>query len=153
MKITYIALTGYTVYVMRVKLGPSYDRSKDSFPYEMYILPGAFVMALLTAYDWTMTEILWDFSIWVESFAILPQLILLQTNHEVDNLMSHYVAAMGLYRAFYILNWIYRYWAEGAVNWIGWVGGTIQTGLYCDFFYYFAKSKYYGEKLILPTSL
>merc|ERR1712194_525088 len=53
---------------------------------------------------------------------------------------------------FYILNWIYRYFSEDYVNVVGWVGGLVQTGLYCDFFYYYAKSKWYGNKLVLPVS-
>jgi len=32
------------------------------------------------------------------------------------------------------------------------IGGLVQTGLYCDFFYYYAKSKWYGNKLVLPVS-
>ena len=26
------------------------------------------------------------------------------------------------------------------MNVVGWIGGLLQTGLYCDFFYYYAKS-------------
>jgi ER lumen protein retaining receptor len=152
MKLTYICLTAYTVYLIRKKMAASYDRSKDSFMYELYVLPAAFVLALITAYDWSLTEILWDFSIWTESCAILPQLIMIQSSTEVENLTANYVFSMGLYRAFYIINWIYRYFTEGAVNYVGWLGGTIQTGLYCDFFYYYAISKWYGQKLILPMA-
>ena len=57
---------------------------------------------------------------------------------------------MGTYRACYILNWIYRYFAEDYVTMIGWAGGLIQTGLYCDFLYSYAKSKWYGSRLVLP---
>ncbi len=96
--------------------------------------------------------------------AIIPQLIMLQQAREVENLTSNFVFAMGAYRspatlvssvvfrAFYILNWVYRYFGEGYVNYVGWFGGLLQTGLYLDFFYYYAISKWYGQKLILPMN-
>jgi len=82
----------------------------------------------------------------------LENLLLEGQIQEVENLTGNYVGAMGAYRAFYILNWIYRYFAEDYVNVVGWIGGLVQTGLYCDFFYYYAKSKWYGNKLVLPVS-
>ena len=54
----------------------------------------------------------WAFSIYLEAVAILPQLFLLQKQGEVENLTSHYVAALGAYRALYLLNWVYRYFTE-----------------------------------------
>ncbi|KAK8958264.1 ER lumen protein retaining receptor [Platanthera guangdongensis] len=48
------------------------------------------------------------------------------------------VSFRGAYRAFYILNWIYRYLAENHYSrWISWVAGIVQTALYLDFFYYY----------------
>ncbi|URE22780.1 ubiquitin carboxyl-terminal hydrolase [Musa troglodytarum] len=42
------------------------------------------------------------------------------------------------YRAFYIFNWIYRYFTEPHyVHWITWISGLVQTLLYADFFYYY----------------
>jgi ER lumen protein retaining receptor len=87
-----------------------------------------------------------------ESVAIIPQLIMLQQAREVENLTSNFVFSMGAYRAFYILNGVFRYFSEGYVNYVGWLGGLLQTGLYCDFFYYYAVSKWYGKKLILPMN-
>lgn len=64
---------------------------------------------------------------------------MLQQYKEIENLTSSYVVLLGLYRAFYILNWITRYYTEKMYrNWIGWIAGTVQTALYCDFFYYYA---------------
>ncbi|SBT37528.1 ER lumen protein retaining receptor, putative (ERD2) [Plasmodium ovale wallikeri] len=101
---------------------------------------------------YNLYNILWSFSIWLESVAILPQLVLLEKQREVENITSHYVITMGMYRAFYILNWIYRYFFDDKpyVNVVGWLGGLIQTLLYIDFFYYFALAKWYGKKLVLP---
>jgi len=155
MKITFISSTAYLIYLMRFKapINTTYDRSADNFSYEKFLLPPCLVLAFLTAEEWEFTEILWTFSIWLESVSIIPQLALLQKMREVENLTSDFVGAMGIYRALYILNWVYRFYTEGYVNWIGWVGGLIQTALYCDFFYYYVKSKIAGEKLRLPMAI
>ena len=74
--------------------------------------------------------------------AILPQLFLLQKQGEVENLTSHYVAALGAYRGLYLLNWIYRYATEeDYLQRIVWFSGLVQTALYVDFFYHYLESK------------
>jgi len=154
MKITFISLTCYLIYLMRVKppISAHYDRSIDSFQYEKYLLPPCLILGLFTTDEYAISEILWASSIWVESVAIIPQLVILQQQQEVENLTSDFVGTMGAYRAFYILNWVYRYFVEDYVNWVGWIGGLVQTALYCDFFYYYAMSKWYGRKLVLPMN-
>lgn len=94
-------------------------------------------------------EVLWTFSEYLEAVAILPQIYLLVETEKYDALTSHYLVCLGLYRLFYIFNWIYRYTTEGTVLWVSVAAGVLQTLLYVDFFYrYFtqvirrAKSKY-----------
>lgn len=57
-------------------------------------------------------QVLWQASIYLEAVAVLPQLTLIMRTRNVDNLTSNYMALLGSYRAFYILNWIYRYYTE-----------------------------------------
>ena len=69
-----------------------------------------------------------------------------------DVLTWHYVFCMGMYRAFYLLNWVWRYMTqEGYSDWIVWVAGIIQTVLYLDFFYYYIKCKLDGKQMALPS--
>jgi len=153
MKSAFIISTIYLVYMMRHKQGPvasTYDREKDSFKYELYLLPPACLLGIITAHEWSIPELLWTVSIWLESVAIVPQLLLLQRIREVENLTSNFVGAMGLYRFFYIINWIYRYMEDGHVNYVGWLGGVVQTILYLDFFYYYSKAQALGSKMVLP---
>lgn len=85
-------------------------------------------------------QILWAFSIWLESVAILPQLFMLQRTGEAETITTHYLAALGAYRGLYIPNWIWRYFAEGYFDPIAVVGGVVQTVLYADFFWiYYTK--------------
>lgn len=61
-------------------------------------------------------EVLWAFSIYLESVAILPQLFMLQRTGEAETITTHYLFALGAYRALYIPNWIYRYFTEDTVD-------------------------------------
>lgn len=155
MKIFFVLSTGYMIYLMRFKppVNQTYDRSVDSFLYEVYFIVPVLIAGTLTCEEYTLTEILWCSSIWLEAVAITPQLVLLAKMREVENLTSHFVAALGLYRAFYILNWIYKYFVDEMYDPVAIIGGIIQTVLYCDFFYYYAMSKWYGNKLILPSAM
>ena len=80
-------------------------------------------------------QILWTFSIYLESVAIMPQLYMISKTGEAETITSHYLFALGLYRGLYIVNWVYRFYMEDFYDWIAIVAGCVQTALYCDFFY------------------
>eukprot|EP01114_Cavostelium_apophysatum_P020725 TRINITY_DN7028_c0_g1_i1.p1 TRINITY_DN7028_c0_g1~~TRINITY_DN7028_c0_g1_i1.p1 ORF type:complete len:213 (+),score=18.08 TRINITY_DN7028_c0_g1_i1:103-741(+) len=151
MKIIYISASFYTIYLIRIKYKHTYDREHDSFKNYFIIIPCA-ALALLINQEFIVSEILWAFSIYLEAVAIFPQLILLQRTGDVENITADYIFSLGAYRALYLINWIYRYFTEDDyVQWIVWLSGLVQTGLYCDFFYYYIRSKYYGKKMTLPA--
>mmetsp|Transcript_38976 Transcript_38976/g.61697 ORF Transcript_38976/g.61697 Transcript_38976/m.61697 type:complete len:216 (-) Transcript_38976:120-767(-) len=152
MKIIFISSTIYCIYLMRCHptIKQTYEREKDAFKYEIYLLGPCFVLGFIFCEEWTLSEILWSMSIWLESVAAIPQLDLLRKANEVQNLTADFVGTMGAYRAFYILNWIYRYFVDDYVNWVGWIGGIIQTAIYSDFLYLYFKARYSGGKLLLP---
>lgn len=65
---------------------------------------------------------------------------MLQRTGEADTITTHYLFALGAYRALYIPNWLYRYFAENRFEPNSVVAGIIQTLLYSDFFYiYYTK--------------
>ena len=80
-------------------------------------------------------QILWTFSIYLESVAVMPQLYMISKTGEAESITSHYLFALGLYRGLYIVNWVWRFYTEGFYDWIAIVAGCVQTLLYCDFFY------------------
>lgn len=91
---------------------------------------------------------LWAFSLWLESVAILPQLFMLQRTGEAETITTHYLFALGAYRALYIPNWIYRYFIGEYVEPIAVVAGIVQTVLYSDFFYiYWTKYVFAIQRL------
>lgn len=72
---------------------------------------------------------------------------MLSKTGEAETITSHYLFALGSYRALYILNWIYRYYSESFFDPIAVVAGCVQTVLYADFFYlYVTRGK--GKKFV-----
>lgn len=150
MKLFFIGSSCYILYLMKFKYRPTQDPSIDTFKIE-YLLGPCVIFSLIFNYNFTPSEILWSFSIWLEAVAILPQLFMLQRTGEAETITTHYLAALGAYRALYIPNWIYRYFTEGLVDPIAVTAGIVQTGLYIDFFYVYFTKVLQGQKFELPA--
>lgn len=60
---------------------------------------------------------------------------MLQRTGEAETITTHYLFALGIYRALYIPNWFWRYFTEGRFDPISVFAGILQTVLYSDFFY------------------
>lgn len=152
MKMFFLFTSWHICYLMRSKIPwkATYDRENDTFRIRYLIIPCA-ILALFfhRGTEFSIQELLWAFSEFLESVAILPQIFLLEYTERYDALTSHYLFAMGAYRTFYIFNWIYRYATQGTVIWISVLPGIVQSLLYVDFFYHYitqvvhkAKEKY-----------
>jgi len=150
LKIVFIGSSAYTVYLMLNDYKPTHDPNLDTFKVS-YLLAGSAILGILFPYKYTPAEILWAFSIWLESVAILPQLFLLQRTGEAETITTHYLFALGIYRALYIPNWIYRYFAEGYWDPIAVVAGLVQTVLYSDFFWVYYTKVLQGKSFKLPV--
>ncbi|KAI0709626.1 ER lumen protein retaining receptor [Fomitopsis betulina] len=150
MKLFFISSSCYVLYLMKSQYRPTNDPSIDTFRVE-YLLGPCVLLSLIFNYQFTLAEILWSFSIFLESVAILPQLFMLQRTGEAETITTHYLAALGAYRALYIPNWIYRYWAEDLVDPIAVTAGIVQTALYVDFFYVYFTKVVQGQKFELPA--
>ncbi|EFN69029.1 ER lumen protein retaining receptor [Camponotus floridanus] len=150
MKIIFIVASFATVFLMYVKFKATYDHNHDTFRIEFLVLP-ALVLALLINHELSFVEVLWTFSIYLESVAILPQLFLVSKTGEAESITSHYLFALGSYRGLYLFNWVYRYYAEDHYDLIAIVAGLVQTVLYCDFFYLYITKVLKGKKLQLPA--
>lgn len=150
MKVFFIISLYATVYLMYSKFRATYDHNHDTFRVEFLVVPMA-GLAVLVNHEFSVLEILWTFSIYLESVAILPQLFMISKTGEAETITSHYLFALGSYRALYILNWIYRYYSEGFLDLIAVIAGCVQTVLYCDFFYLYITKVWKGKKLTLPA--
>ncbi|KAJ0413720.1 ER lumen protein retaining receptor [Aspergillus carlsbadensis] len=149
-KLLFIGSSGYIIYLMLNEYRPTHDPNTDTFKVQ-YLLASSAILALVFPHDYSISEILWTFSIWLESVAILPQLFMLQRTGEADTITTHYLFALGLYRALYIPNWVYRYLSEGHFQPVPVIAGIIQTLLYSDFFYIYYTKIMKGRKFSLPV--
>uniref|UniRef100_A0A452I4I0 ER lumen protein-retaining receptor n=1 Tax=Gopherus agassizii TaxID=38772 RepID=A0A452I4I0_9SAUR len=141
MKLIYVACSYATVYLIYMKFKATYDGNHDTFRVEFLVVPVG-GLSFLVNHDFSPLEILWTFSIYLESVAILPQLFMISKTGEAETITTHYLFFLGLYRALYLINWIWRYYFEGFFDLIAVVAGVVQTILYCDFFYlYVTKGK------------
>ncbi|EAN79776.1 ER lumen retaining receptor protein, putative [Trypanosoma equiperdum] len=150
MKIFFLATSWHICYLMRCKSPwkTTYDHENDTFRIRYLIIP-SFVLALLFNGHqhgmWVM-DVLWAFSQYLESVAILPQIFLLEYTERYEALTSHYLAAMGAYRLFYLIHWIARYFVHGSVNAVSVCAGVLQTVLYVDFFYHYISQVVWRAK-------
>uniref|UniRef100_A0A8C4QUG7 ER lumen protein-retaining receptor n=1 Tax=Eptatretus burgeri TaxID=7764 RepID=A0A8C4QUG7_EPTBU len=134
MKVVYLSCSIATLWLIYHTFSTSYDAANDTFRIEVLIVPlGG--LAVLVNHSFTLLEILWTFSIYLEAVAILPQLFMVSKTGEAETITSHYLFALGLYRALYLANWVWRYHNEGFYDPIAIMAGVVQTVLYCDFFY------------------
>jgi ER lumen protein retaining receptor len=84
MKILYISLTALTIYIMRYQapIKSTYDPNQDTFYHLKYAVAPCLALAFITnlVQGFDLVELLWDFSIYLEALAIVPQLIVLQVS-------------------------------------------------------------------------
>jgi len=150
MKVFFISASYATLYLMYVKFKATYDSNHDSFRIEFLLIPVT-LLALVVNHEFAFMEVLWTWSIYLEALAILPQLFMVSKTGEAETITSHYLFALGAYRALYIFNWIYRYADESYYDLIAIFAGIVQTVLDCDFFYLYVTKVLKGKKLQLPA--
>lgn len=150
MKVVFLVLAYATVYLIYLRFRNTFDSDNDTFRVEFLLVPVA-GLSFLENYAFTPLEILWTFSIYLESVAILPQLFMISKTGEAESITTHYLFCLGLYRALYLANWVWRYHTEGFFDQIAVVSGVVQTIFYCDFFYlYFTRVIRGSGKMSLP---
>ena len=129
MKVFYLSASIGTCYLIFLKFKATYDGNHDSFRMEFLIAPAA-GLACLVNHQFNVMEVLWTFSIYrkiykewelhtiilfsknlyiffhLEAVAILPQLFMISKTGEAESITSHYLFALGMYRALYRKFWI-----------------------------------------------
>ncbi|CAG9821443.1 unnamed protein product [Phaedon cochleariae] len=114
-KIHYISLTAataVTIFCIFIFYRKTYQWKDDTFLTEILIVP-SMILAVTINHENTPTKILWTFSIYLEALAIIPQFYMILKTKMLTKHVLIYLVALGLYRTFYIPNWIYRYLSEG----------------------------------------
>nr|XP_030711827.1 ER lumen protein-retaining receptor 3 isoform X1 [Globicephala melas] len=150
MKVVFLLCAYVTVYMIYGKFRKTFDSENDTFRLEFLLVP-VIGLSFLENYSFTPLEILWTFSIYLESVAILPQLFMISKTGEAETITTHYLFFLGLYRALYLANWIRRYQTENFYDQIAVVSGVVQTIFYCDFFYLYVTKGRCCENSVAGT--
>ena len=157
-KILFLSATASLIYLIKFKrpycLG--YDAKCDNFNHYLFIYPGVLLITVLFHVTSKTTyyhfEYFWSFSIWLEAFAIVPQLWILYRKREVEVITGSYMACLGCYKIFYVLSWIYQILNNKRMVWIKFIAGIIQIGIYFDYlYYYFVSAKVNSGSIKLPV--
>lgn len=156
MKIFFIASEACILYFIVKKYRASYDPRMDSFRIALLLIPSVVLSFILVDTSQTKTsfgvirEYFWTFSLLVEAVAILPQLFMLQKTGEAESITTHYLLCLGLYRVFYLLNWIWRWIIGERIDGLALLAGIVQTAVYSDFFWVYYKRVFQGKAFKLP---
>jgi len=129
LKVFYIVVSYLMVHLVHytfkdTKEGPE----TDSFNMWILVVPVT-TLATLVCHELSVMEVLWTWSIYMESVALVPQLYLIWKTKKSDHFILLYLLCMAFYRGFYIFNWIYRYMDESYYDLIAIVAGVIETGV------------------------
>lgn len=132
-KITYIA-TSAIVLLVFWRLEKTYERNKDTCNLAVIFLPCCTAAVLLTN-EYSMIEMLWSFSQFLEGFAMVPQYIFCYRDREASDVgVSLYVMSLGGYRVFYAANWIYKKVQMPQYSDVqSWIGGIIEISFFVDY--------------------
>ncbi len=123
MKILYITASLYIVHILHVPSGnlryTLVDANQDISRRSFVLVPPAIVALLTTnnifypTYHVSVLGYLWTFSISLEAWAMIPQLLIIHRKQcAVDSGISFYCLFQFSHRFFYILNWVYRSYTE-----------------------------------------
>jgi len=155
MKLFFIIATALIVCILRAGEAwhTSYSPAHDSFHHwKLLALPNvliASVVHLFGSANFEVMELFWTYSICLEAVAMWPQLvmfkddkILKENQGESKNEILCPIFLFGIYRAIYILNWIYRANTERGYRHhpLTYICAVIQVLLYSKFFKKFCEA-------------
>lgn len=146
--------------IIKGKYSDTYDFQHDNLDYKYFVLP-ALGLALLVHTSLNrnlLTDVMWTFSMYLETAAIVPQLVLFHSKRgQIEKYTSHFVALQGLSRLFSLLFWYdtYQELNETQANsysllqeYCGYMviaSQVIQLVLMCDYYYFYFKSLWKGD--------
>jgi ER lumen protein retaining receptor len=160
LKIFYIVATAAIVALLRRSdtSESTYSPTRDSFQHWKYLLLPTILVgsvsyftsldrgyAAFSSYDnFRVSELLWTISIYLESVAMVPQLIMFRSDRFVkenkggarDEILLP-VFLLGIYRVLYVVNWVYRAHTERAYqhHYVIYFCGCLQVFFYSQFFH------------------
>eukprot|EP00429_Kryptoperidinium_foliaceum_P089420 CAMPEP_0176190484 /NCGR_PEP_ID=MMETSP0121_2-20121125/3962_1 /TAXON_ID=160619 /ORGANISM="Kryptoperidinium foliaceum, Strain CCMP 1326" /LENGTH=228 /DNA_ID=CAMNT_0017529107 /DNA_START=143 /DNA_END=829 /DNA_ORIENTATION=+ len=132
-KLTYM-ITACLVLAVFWKLDHTYERKKDTCSLMVLLMP-CVAAALLLAQDYTIIEVMWSFSQFLEGVAMVPQYIFCYRGTGANDIgVALSVMSLGGYRLFYVANWVRkRVQSPEYFDAISWIGGFVEISFFFDY--------------------
>ena len=138
MKVVFITVHVAFIYLLKYwePTRETYRREQDEFGHWNKVAAPSFCLGFVVHLmgsgfsDFNLVELFWTFSIVLESFALLPQILMYRQYRQVENLTGGaYILLMGAYRFLYGINWIYRanYEPHYKHHWVVYFFGMVQV--------------------------
>ena len=89
-KVFFIISTALIIALVYIKFKDTHEK-QDNFRIEFLLVP-TFLLALLVNHEFSFMEILWTFSIYLESVAIVPQLCMVIKIGEIEPRIFYYIS-------------------------------------------------------------
>lgn len=160
-ELTAFVLTCYLVYLMRFAYAASYQGENDNFK-DAYILVPCLALAILlhpTVTGVWVINVLWAFSTYLESVALLPQLFVFHSaSRTVDNMTSLWIVSLFLSRILECSFWFVALFFRGymriwsSIVWYVVLTEVVHTLLLLDFVRNFYKCYKQGMNMLLPSA-
>ena len=169
---TSLVLASVALFATMFSFRHTYQGTLDSFGDDTGVMSMAAIIFFISIFIHPtlnkdlISDVAWTFAMYLESAALIPQLYMFQNQSRkasvsgggIDQLMAHFVFALGFGRIMELLFWIYHHHeltnTSGSClpGYLAVVSQLIQIGLMLKFFrsYYFSMK--YSTPMTLPTS-
>ena len=144
---SFFLLSSAYIVIQMVLMRATLERSKDTFAM-LPVLIFCTVLGVMTSSERNLMTTCWTFSEWLEAFAMVPQYIFSYRDFgNSDCGVTSFILAVGGYRTFYAMNWIYKRMVLGSrySNKNSWIGGAIEILFFIDF----VCSKFFNKNVFL----
>lgn len=150
-KLTYIT-TSIVVLILFFQFDGTYERRNDTVNLAVIIFP-CITAAILLTNEYSVLEVLWTFSEFIEGFAMVPQYVFCyREKGQRDWGAGLYVISLGGYRVFYALNWIYKKIQMPHYSDVqSWIGGIIEIVFFIDFLNYRFTGNSFLRSMVLTV--
>lgn len=156
------------IFITKLFKDTAESESEDQIDFKYLAVP-CLILALLVHTNLNnnlITDVAWSFSMYLEGVAIFPQLHVFQKKGgQIEAYTSHYVSLQGLNRFLTLVFWYYTYEelneeSEDSYSFFHTYTGyflifsqLIQQVIMCEFYYYYIKSFFKGEKMSISDDI
>ncbi|KAI0028971.1 ER lumen protein retaining receptor, partial [Vararia minispora EC-137] len=156
MKAFFLISSIYAVVLMCITSRQTNEQVFSETLHSKYFITPCVLLATLFNYGWTISEILWSFSIWLEAITIIPLLSVIHWTGEASMAVKHSLQALTVYHMFHLSEWecfyLFRYQQVSHIDPISILGDIVQAVILLVFGWVYS-SQIFLEQYVSPPFL